>query len=540
MRKYFETEMHLLKQAMQKFAAEHPEQDPYVERLLEGVAYLTAQIHQKIDDDIPEISASLLQHLCPHLLRPFPAITIIQFAAQPGRLQQTHELAIGTMLQSQKSTENKQSCKFRTTTTVKLNPLQIAAINVIPNDIGTKITLDFSSEVELTQLDLSHLKIYLHADPALATELHYALTAHVEQIQILLPQQNINLATPQDILLPLTEHSFAGFHLLHEYFLCREKYLFISITDLEQITWPQQCQQFSLAIQLKHVFSAKIITKNMFQLHCTPALNLFNTTSEPIKLTHKQYEYPVIADVQDSQDPLIYSIDQVTGTDIVTGKQNIYHPFTSLKYKDNDNYYHLRQYNKHNYITLCNKSTNPENISCNITCCNGNYPHQHLQANQVNVPMPNFPSQIQFSNITRPTRMYMPPTHDNYRWSLISHLALNYRSLNDIETLHKLLQSYDWSQNKINLQHIAGIVAIVIEPINQIRQSVLTHGIKFNLTVNETNFASLADIHLFGLVLHHFFSMYANINTLVTTHVNCCPSNKEFIWEPISGTNYLV
>ena len=53
--------------------------DPYVERLLEGVAFLTARIQLKLDAEFPRFTQHLLEMVYPHYLPPLPAMTIVQF-----------------------------------------------------------------------------------------------------------------------------------------------------------------------------------------------------------------------------------------------------------------------------------------------------------------------------------------------------------------------------------------------------------------------------------------------------------------------------
>ena len=55
--------------------------DPYVERLLEGFAFLAARVYLKIDDEFPDIVESLLTILYPHYLRPIPSASKRQFPA---------------------------------------------------------------------------------------------------------------------------------------------------------------------------------------------------------------------------------------------------------------------------------------------------------------------------------------------------------------------------------------------------------------------------------------------------------------------------
>lgn len=44
--------------------------DPDIERLLEGVAFLTGNLRQKIEDEFPELTHGLIKMLWPNYLRP--------------------------------------------------------------------------------------------------------------------------------------------------------------------------------------------------------------------------------------------------------------------------------------------------------------------------------------------------------------------------------------------------------------------------------------------------------------------------------------
>src|ERR1044072_4580827 len=71
-----------------EFAAKYPKiaqrlilepdrcEDPHVERMLEGFAFLAARVHLKIDDEFPEITEALLSILYPHYLPPLPSLSI--------------------------------------------------------------------------------------------------------------------------------------------------------------------------------------------------------------------------------------------------------------------------------------------------------------------------------------------------------------------------------------------------------------------------------------------------------------------------------
>src|SRR5262249_44876498 len=85
---YYNTELAFLREMGAEFAARYPKvaarlmleadkcEDPHVERILEGVAFLTARVRHKIDDEFPEITNALLGALYPHYQRPVPSMTV--------------------------------------------------------------------------------------------------------------------------------------------------------------------------------------------------------------------------------------------------------------------------------------------------------------------------------------------------------------------------------------------------------------------------------------------------------------------------------
>lgn len=52
-------------------------QDPHIERLTESFAFLSSKIHQRLDEDLPEVMEALLQNLAPQFLYKYPSSCII-------------------------------------------------------------------------------------------------------------------------------------------------------------------------------------------------------------------------------------------------------------------------------------------------------------------------------------------------------------------------------------------------------------------------------------------------------------------------------
>ena len=105
--RYYRDELDCLKQQGREFAEANPglsrflserSTDPDVERLLEGFAFLTGRMREKVEDEFPELTHSLISMLWPNYLRPVPSMTIMQFTPKPGVLSGRQTVEVGTTL----------------------------------------------------------------------------------------------------------------------------------------------------------------------------------------------------------------------------------------------------------------------------------------------------------------------------------------------------------------------------------------------------------------------------------------------------------
>src|SRR5438552_6286100 len=120
---YYDRELNALRSLAAEFAATNPKiagrlrlapesvDDPHVARLLEGVAFLAARVHHRLDDEFPELTDALLGVLYPHYLAPFPAAAIMQFQSDPD-LALPLNLTAGIALEAE--AVHGEACRFRT------------------------------------------------------------------------------------------------------------------------------------------------------------------------------------------------------------------------------------------------------------------------------------------------------------------------------------------------------------------------------------------------------------------------------------------
>src|SRR5216117_2330391 len=137
---YYNRELAHLREMGAEFAREFPKiagrlaledftcADPYVERLLEGFAFLTSRVQLKLDAEFPRFTQSLLETLYPHYLAPTPSMTVVQL--QPdlaeGALADGVLIPRASGLKSQRVGPQQTACEYRTAHDVTLWPVSIA------------------------------------------------------------------------------------------------------------------------------------------------------------------------------------------------------------------------------------------------------------------------------------------------------------------------------------------------------------------------------------------------------------------------------
>ena len=314
--KYYQDELTFLREMGAEFARAHPKianllsdrsADPDVERLLEGFAFLAGQIRQKIDDEIPELTHSLLGLMWPHYLRPVPSMTIMQF--QPGpEVDGLMRIERGVALDSVPIDGH--ACRFQTCYDVDLAPLEVLDATIeapLSAQHSLRIRLQTLNAMDLRKLKLNKLRFHLYGDPHINYELLLRLRRHVARVIvnpivggrpqmpfILRPNaiRQVGFAS-EEALLPYPPHAFIGYQLLQEYFALPEKFLFFDVEGLAPLADLGADSTFELVFEFDRPGQNSIqVTAGNFLLHCAPAVNLFEHEADPIHVDHTRTEYP--------------------------------------------------------------------------------------------------------------------------------------------------------------------------------------------------------------------------------------------------------
>ena len=577
---YYDQEVRHLAEAAHEFAEKHPDRaaflrleskdrDPYVERLLEGFAFLTARVRQKLDDEYPEFTRGLLEVVLPHYLRPVPSMAMLQFQPRRGALQETQVIKRGTPVTAAALGAEGVSCRFTTARDVRLSPISLDEARVEHTPQGSAfLRLRFQIErgVDPRRLVLDPLPLYLHGDTTLADTLHLFLTRQTERI-VLRPadgEARVLAGGPKAIepsgfgedeaLLPYSPRSFPAYRYFQEYSAFRERFLSVEVKGIQPGWLGPATKAFDIEIHWNLPYpEERRFTHESFRLNCTPIVNLFRVDLEPIRMSRYSAEFRVVPDTRFTRGVEVYSIESVVGS--TERGRRVYTPFHGFVEGTVDSgslppgtyvvtqgmgeagRWETRIRVSRPEIGLKNEAD--EVLSIQAWCSNGSLAHG-LAERSIEIPGPDFPEYAQFANLTRPTPASYPPDGLQMEWSLVAHLALNHASIGSAESLRHLLELYDWSSGPAGRRRIAGIRSVHITPREELVHGAPIRGSHVRLELDETHYLDRGDAHLFGMVLSRFFDLYATVNSFAHTTVTMMPSGDTYEWKPVRGLIGLI
>lgn len=565
--RYFQSELSALRQLGRRFAERNPAlapflaesgQDPDVERLLEGFAFLTGRLRQKLDDELPELTHSLMHLLWPNYMRPIPAFSILQFdplrRAGPAVRVARDTAVESVLIQGER-------CRFRTCYTTDVMPLQLTSLDYKCQGDGAWLDLhvDMSVEGNFSQLTFESLRLHLSGDRYISQWLYLSLLRRLDGIHLLLldgeglpvtgndgQPMTLRLGANQvkpvgfsqdEALIPYPENTFRGYRHLQEYFAFPEKYLFVDIEGLSVLHTlaPERLGQVRgmvLRFELRtHGHELQQPTLDNVKLYCTPIANLFKHDAVPIRLNGKEDEYLLVPGEYTPGNAAVFSVDSVTGWRPGGLGYQAYVPFESFEHDwDVDRSaapasYSIRQRSSPQHGGLdtwmgfgSREGKGQETLSIEMTCTNCNLPRQ-LQPGDINQPCEQAPESLTFRNITAPTASFAPPLDQDFLWKLISNMSLNYLSLTDINALQVILETYDLPRyhdrqaQKVSQTRLGALQSIRHEPVDRLHRGLPIRGLRVELTVDLQGFLGQGDLFVFASVLNEFFALYASLNS---------------------------
>jgi type VI secretion system protein ImpG len=420
--------------------------------------------------------------------------------------------------------------------------------------------LECQAGMRFAELTLDRLRFYLAGDNQLIPPLYERIFNNTLQVAfrplggdrrvapVVLPPERCLFQVGFDRdegLLPYPRQSFLGYRLLTEYFAFPFKFLFLDLGGFRDVAAAGCGQRLEVVFFLNRTLTVleQAVDAQTFRLGCTPVINLFEQTAEPIPLTQARYEYRVVPDVSHDKGMEVYSVDSVTGADPATNTE--YLPFYSYRHgADRDNrkafWYASRRPSPREgdrgtdvYLNLVDLGFNPRLpaeavLVVRATCTNRELPSLLQQAgDELSFGLEAAAPLSRVRCLRSPTRPLRPPLRRGAYWRLLSHLNLNHLSLADpVEgraALQEILRLYDFSDPEAGQQR-AAVTRHVVEGITAVSSRRVVgrtggptaggfcRGLEVTVEFDEQMYAGVG-VFLFACVLERFLGLYASINS---------------------------
>ena len=606
---YYERELTFLRQMGVEFADKYPKiasrlslepdkcEDPHVERLLEAFAFLAARVHLKIDDEFPEITEALLSIVYPHFIRPVPSMTIADFRVNPeqGQIGGGLKIPRGSMLSSRPV--GGVPCKFRTCYDTYIWPLSVVAAEWKTPDrlqpaikapeaaAALRVELKCWPDITFEKLRPNPLRLFLNGESGLIHTLYELLCSRTTQILVRDPTPGSRVRpvslgpdalrplgfAEDEGMLPYPRRSFTGYRLLHEYFTFPDKFFFLDLTGLEAALaggFKDRAELIFLIAPFELADRRQAldlgVTEKTFQTACAPVVNLFEQTAEPILLTERRFDYPIVPDIRRPNATEIFSVDEVVSVRPDTQEPVRFEPFYSFRHGLKGSRAQVfwmasrRASGRRDdegtemFLSLVDLEQRPvapdvDSLTVRLICTNRDLPSRlPFGMESGDFELESGAPVHSIMALRKPTPALRPPTGKSSLWRLVSHLSLNYLSLvaEGREALQEILKLYNFTNSSYSVKQIEGIAELKSRP--QFARIVSENGITFargtrvDLELDEENFVG-GGAYLFASVIEHFLGLYVTLASFSQLGVST-RQRKEVLklWPPRAGSRILL
>lgn len=582
---YYREELDYLRQYAKLLAQENPqlasflahkEADPDVERLMEGFAFLSGRLREKIEDEFPEVTIPLLNRLQPNFQRPVPAMTIIEYTPDIHRLTSPVNITRSEQVMNAPQGYSPEAslpgeengaddgppfCIFTLCRDFWLLPLRISDIQQHNSPTHGMIDIIFATpkNYRITVEDLSRLRFWLDGDEYSRNQLYLWLCRYRSGGELIsngrhYPQPDMAL-TPtgfeaEDSLLPWPSRVHPGYRILQEYLCFPDAMYFF---DLSGVTLPSGTlsNTFTLRLHFDRPLPQNLrISRDSLRLHCTPAINLFTHNSVPFTPDGTDPEYSLLASRKHPEHYEIFCVTGLHGLEETPGRDNALHAIARSREETAllslDDLQHRMEYHRDRQALYWQHRTKPalwrdspdhvirvtlsdgsfpdperfhhEPVAAALICTSGNQPCG-LNPGDICMAVGQNASTASFRNITVPTASLPAVADGALHWSLLSAMTLNYLTLNDVDVLRDTLHTFDRCgihtplMARLSPEKLNALEKLETRPTDRLFRGIPVRGLSSVLYVNPQSFTCEGEIYLLGTVLSHFFALYASENS---------------------------
>ena len=563
----------------QEFAQEQPmvasylggeSGDPDVERLLQGVAFLSALVRKKLDDEVPEFINDVVSLVGTDIVGPLPAMSVLKLDST-GKNPNGVEIQAGSEFASQPIDGT--PCIFSTSWSLITQPVELISCLTETAGNNGRITLNLELQnLLLAQWTGNKLSIYFSGPYPEAANMAYTVLHKLKKVSVRFGTDKNTQSYPLTVQFPGLDPEKSLFpvkavvagHLrwARQSQAFPERGFFIELSGFNAAPKPPGVKEFSIDFDFiykgQHINK---ITNAHFTLNAVPACNIFDTSAIPIQRTGLQENYLIAPLGFDSDKVQIFDVQKVTGREEGNSIEHEYFPTSSVFMGTSGHSYQViaeesvRQGSINHFLRLPFNSTsigsfigaNPkrETLSLFVRCTNGIL-DERIRLGEINQRTPQSPEKITVTNITVPIGATKPAIGSDGMWKVAAHARLNLGAAADTKTLKELLSLYlpEGGENVGRVvaqrRRVEGIENVSLASDTRLVKGNLYRGVVVTIQLHHNFYPCTGDLYLFANVLAYVLAGFVELNTYVTLRVHDVVNGELYEWPYLLSSRQTI
>jgi type VI secretion system VasI/ImpG family protein len=342
---YYRNNLAYIRNLAMEFAAEFPKiagrlglrefecDDPYIERLLEGTAFLSARVEKKLDDGYKNFLEATLNSISPGVLYPVPSGAVLELNLNYSndKVRKGAILKTGAMFDANIPTINT-PCTFSTVEDTVLVPLVVSEAEYITRTLsdfdiaersglaGLRIKLSRPAGVEINDA-VKKLVFYINLSDSGASRLLHQIMHETVSVyagsgkgsfrQLSGVNFDMPMVSGRELLCGGLKNSVRGLKLLQNFLSYPEFFRFFSMESTEGIFTHIPDAVEILLVFKRREMSLSSVKSSAIRLNCVPVLNLFAKRSNRVMMGRELYEFHVAPDKSAPNDYEVVNIHRL-------------------------------------------------------------------------------------------------------------------------------------------------------------------------------------------------------------------------------------
>ncbi len=596
---YYRENLGYLRTLGAEFAAEFPKiaarldlssfecQDPYVERLLEGTAFLAARVQKKQDDGYLRLLESVLNSVAPDALQPVVSGAVVEMQPDPAAdgVKKGECLPAGTTFDAQVGTVNT-PCRFSTVWDAPLTPVVLADARYVTRDMAEfKIDASYPAALYLRltlpngrkfgDIAVSDLPLFLNLPESTASVLTRQLMLDVDRISLsengedFEPCGGVRFEMPvlsNGTLFSDAKGNLNGLRVWQNFLTYPAFFKFVFMKGLGTVL-KKNTETVDILIGFKRREPELVneIDSSAVKLNCAPVVNLFKKRSDRAFLDKENYEFHIVPERTSTRDYEVYSVRRLEffneKNETMFSAANFYDEDLSGNSGNKRNFFSVhrrrslfdqkaRQRSSYTgtdvFVSVSGQDANTVEATqfcADLVCTNRDLP---LLLSNKSALTCSDASVLHASFAVMPTRPDYPLIErgDTTGWAKVGHVIFNLSGMLwqdgtfPLEMLKTLLKGYVLRSPEEMERMLEGIVELTGEPttFRFIKNGTVFFetGWKIRLVLNEQAYAGIG-FYTFATVMREIFYSFTPLNALLEVQLFTRQSGKIAAWKTLEN-----